>query len=185
MCCVPWLYWPVSVECVQEALGRRLVHERWGVIRCPLGLCLVLFLCSQFTTAPKTKSRAVKPKTPWDQWELPSSPTPKPVSCHSVLSSSVAPSGTWVSRSLRTRQPQPCCRPGDPQASSCCPAPQTVLPHPGAASCGFSTAQHPPNDRRGVSMVNSLRPASLCPVAEQTRDPTNPTTGATNWGKSS
>lgn len=93
----------------------------------------------------------------------PSSPPPQPVGPHSVLSSSMAPSGAWVSKSLRIRRPQPCCRSGDPQGCPCCLAPQTVLPHPGAAPCRFSTTQHLPSDWRGVSTVTScvLPPCAL------------------------
>lgn len=103
-------------------------------------------------------------------------PPPQPVGPHSVLSSSMAPSGAWVSKSLRIRRPQPCCRPGDPQGCPCCLAPQTVLPHPGAAPCDFSTTQHLPSDWCGVSTVTScvLPPCALW----QSRHRTPPTY---NW----
>jgi hypothetical protein len=53
---------------------------------------------------------------------------------------SVSPSGAWVSGNLRTRGPWTPCRPTDPRASSGCPKPQTVLPHPEALSCSLTPA---------------------------------------------
>lgn len=114
------------------------------------------------TATTKTKPQAVKPKDlPWDQREHPLFPHPHSLWAPTLFSA--LPSGAWVSKSLRIRRPQPCCRPGDPQGCPCCLAPQTVLPHPGAAPCDFSTTQHLPSDWCGVSMVTScvLPPCAL------------------------
>lgn len=57
---------------------------------------------------------------------------PNPHLPQAMSSFSVLPRlpGTWVSNSLRTPQPWPCCRPGDPQTSLSFPPSQTILSHP-------------------------------------------------------
>lgn len=73
----------------------------------------------------------------------------RPMGPHSILSSSAASRGAWMSKSLRTRWLQPLCRPRKPHVSSGCPASQIVL------SGVFPIAQHPPGDgRRGLNAVN-------------------------------
>lgn len=126
-------------------------------------------LCAPVTATTKTKPQAVKPKN------LPVGPAGAPPLPPPPLCSQLFHGSQWC---LGVQEPEnqtapALFRPGDPQGCPCCLAPQTVLPHPGAAPCGFSTTQHPPNDWRGGQHSHLLCPVSLCPVAEQTQDPTN------------
>lgn len=122
-------------------------------------------LCAPVTATTKTKPQAVKPKNlpvgPAGAPPLP--PPPQPVGPHSVLSSSMAPSGAWVSKSLRIRRPQPCSDLGIPKVAPvvlhlrlCFP---TLELHP-VASLQHSTR---PMTGVGVSTVTScvLSPCAL------------------------
>lgn len=68
-------------------------------------------------------------------------PVPRPWAPDSVLCSSKTLRGVWMSKSLRTLQPQLCCRPGDLQTSSDFPMCQTALSHlwSGASVLSYSS----------------------------------------------
>jgi hypothetical protein len=113
-----------------------------------------------------------------DQPELPSFPNlvlarSSPRGPHSILSSSLAPSGAWVSEGLRTRHPWPPCMPGDVWDTSGCPVLQSALPHP-----SYPTASLQPDTCSVAAwgkQVNFLSPASPSwpsPVVEHMQDPT-------------
>lgn len=85
---------------------------------------------------------------------------------HSILSSSRAPSNTWVSESLRTRRPQTHCRPRNLQARSSCPIPQTALPH------SWSSVPTLVRQLLGVSQLPGILPPQAAgPVTEQRQGP--------------
>jgi hypothetical protein len=85
---------------------------------------------------------------------------------HSVLSSSTAPSSTWVSKSLRTRRSWPRCRPWGPWANSVWPEPQTVLPHPRSCVLRLSRSLTPATGVSQNSWVLPPRVSEPCGGAD-------------------
>ena len=136
-----------------------------GSIQEGLGLQSRLISRRRPALAPSHCHHQAKPKppliqelSPWNQQELPPSPPVPGLDPawrpYSILSSSVAPSGAWVSESLKTRWPQHPCRSGEPWASSGCLAPQTVLLHPWSNVPGLPYGPTPAQQKCGYGILN-------------------------------
>jgi hypothetical protein len=138
-------------------------------------------LPTKTTTKPKPKPPTRKAKdnhhgASWSLLPLPPAPgqidnilpTPHP---DSILSSSLTSSSTWVSKSLKTSQPQPLHRPGNPKTSSAVPCLRLCLLTPRAVSQGFPVAHTLLVWSKHSQLPSSYLPMLLCPVVELTQDP--------------
>jgi hypothetical protein len=144
-------------------------------------------LCAPSHGCHQANCASIKPRNPLHPpppttgpAKSPQSPTPgswlDPVGSHSVLSSSMAPSGVWMPKSLRTRRPWPPHGRGTPEPALaiphlrlCLSTPQNSVPH-------LPYSPTPTQRQRGVSAVTSCAPPpqQAKPVTEQTQDPNNP-----------
>lgn len=94
-------------------------------------------------------------------------PTPP----YSILCSSVTPSSSWMSKSLRTPwpRPSPSRRPRDPEPVPAFPPLKLCFLTPRAVLGYFAVTQHPPQWLHRVSAVRlpTFCLKQLCPMAEQ------------------